>query len=780
MRTCRGASLSPMVALALLLTVLPAARAPRAAEATWSTASTFASPPGRFGHSTVLDPTRDRFVVCDGSPGIGLAMLSDLWTLSGAGDWAPLDAAGTPPTARYTQSAVYDAARDRMVMFGGDPGFGVPFLNDTWALSFAAGTPTWTQIQPTGALPDGRSAQVMVLDPMRDRLVVFGGQMRDGTVLGDVWALPLSGSAAWAQLAPSGAGPSLAFHSGIYDPVRDRLLVYGGFDASGTESAKVWAFDFATATWSQVVTAGFVPSARYGAAADYDAAHDAMWVFGGTHRGGYVADVMTLALNRPTPAWTLRTPGGLRLPGTSSPTLTMDGTRNRLVAIGGIVLPGSYRTSNLALGLELGPPLVWDYALAQPTPREGMATGVDPAHSTMYAFGGYDGRWTTNDLYAYDFASRRWSRVPPATAAVPPARWGAPGAFDTERGRLLIATGFAGDTNPAGFGRYYNDVWAFDVATRVWSQVTPSGTAPAARRGATLIYDPIADRVVLFGGFDLHGAFANDVWSLNLSGSPAWTQLTPAGAAPLPRNAAAAIYDAAGQRMVVFGGSDCCINYGDTWALTLQGDPAWSLLSSGGGPNGRTLAGAAFDPASQSLLVFGGGALPTAFNDTWELSLVGAPTWHQVSTAGTPPAGRGAMAFGFDPTLRRMVAAGGSGNLFYAPYFVDTAELEFASVGQGDGLASTPEVQSPGSPALSALVVRGGLLHFTLHAPVPGDVDVALCDVHGRTIVHERQTVTAATRSFAIATPGHLASGIYLFAARGPHWRVERKVLIAP
>jgi hypothetical protein len=43
------------------------------------------------------------------------------------------------------------------------------------------------------------------------------------------WALPLTGALQWQVLSPTGGGPFTEDgHSAIYDPVRDRMVVFGG------------------------------------------------------------------------------------------------------------------------------------------------------------------------------------------------------------------------------------------------------------------------------------------------------------------------------------------------------------------------------------------------------------------------------------------------------------------------------------------------------------------------------------------------------------------------
>jgi hypothetical protein len=88
--------------------------------------------------------------------------------------------------ARQGHTAIYDPARDRMVVFGGTAA-GSSF-NDVWALSFA-GSPGWTQLTPAGTPPSMRYGPTAIYDPVRDRMVVFGGQVGTNQYSNEVWAL---------------------------------------------------------------------------------------------------------------------------------------------------------------------------------------------------------------------------------------------------------------------------------------------------------------------------------------------------------------------------------------------------------------------------------------------------------------------------------------------------------------------------------------------------------------------------------------------------------------
>src|ERR1039457_6635557 len=62
------------------------------------------------------------------------------------------------------------------------------------------------------------------------------------------------------------------------------------------------------------------------------------------------------------------------------------------------------------------------------------------------------------------------------------------------------------------------------------------------------------------------------IWMLSnangLNGTAAWTQLSPTGTLPAARNEHTAVYDAGSKRMFVFGGATLSANLNDTWVLT--------------------------------------------------------------------------------------------------------------------------------------------------------------------------------------------------------------------
>lgn len=173
---------------------------------------------------------------------------------NGIGDpqWITLSPQGTPPSNREALQTAYDATNNRLIVFGGHNTFDETF-NDVWVLSNAnglGGTPTWTQLAPTGSLPQPRGAHSAFYDANSNQLIVFGGltvgqklalPRRDYTFLNEVWVLTHAngqgGTPKWVQLAPGGTKPiGRAFTSTGYARATNRMvLTFGSNDFQGPQ-----------------------------------------------------------------------------------------------------------------------------------------------------------------------------------------------------------------------------------------------------------------------------------------------------------------------------------------------------------------------------------------------------------------------------------------------------------------------------------------------------------------------------------------------------------------
>ena len=150
-----------------------------------------------------------------------------------------------------------------------------------------------------------------------------------------------------------------------------------------------------------------------------------------------------------------------------------------------------------------------------------------------------------NDVYQLDLNTLTWTAV--STSGTPPTIREAHSAIYDGlggRNRMIIHGGTDGYT-------YFNDTWELDLNTMTWSQLTPSGPTPAGTNFHTTVLDPDTGRMLLYGGSN--PVSTDQFFSLDLA-TNTWTQISPAGPAPQSRWGHACIWDSVAHRMVLVGG----------------------------------------------------------------------------------------------------------------------------------------------------------------------------------------------------------------------------------
>lgn len=349
---------------------------------------------------------------------------------------------------------------------------------------------TWLETTPADPGPEARVGLAgNAYDPVTDRLIIFGGGTAALPRPTDTWLLhdatASTGTPMWEELVPSGDPPLGRFnHTSVYAPSSNRLIVYGGCAGNCSPAlSDTWVLSNAngeggTPTWTMLSTSG--ADAREGHAAIYDDASNRMIVFGGQNAFNSYA---------------------------SNPQV---------------------RVLTNADGTEVGTP-TWSTLTPSGTPpsnRETSGAAYDGANNRLIVFGG----------------------------------------------ATLACCAVVADV--------YNDVWVLTNAnglggTPQWSQLTPSGTPPPARHQTSTLYDPASNRLIVVGGLnDKDGQPVteyNDVWVLTnangMGGTPEWVQLAPDGGPPPQRWGTAGGYNAAANALVVAMGRTGGSLLDDVWVL---------------------------------------------------------------------------------------------------------------------------------------------------------------------------------------------------------------------
>ena len=141
---------------------------------------------------------------------------------------------------------------------------------------------TWTKLADD---PGPRYATPIVWDAALERVLVFGGETnvfkpKFGFVFhSDLWAYDVK-TAKWTDLKPEGKGPSeRAYHAACFDTKRKGMWLHGGF--RGAFYDDLWFFDSKKNGWEQIKVKGVAPSPRDAHDLHYDVAHDRLVLFGG-------------------------------------------------------------------------------------------------------------------------------------------------------------------------------------------------------------------------------------------------------------------------------------------------------------------------------------------------------------------------------------------------------------------------------------------------------------------------------------------------------------------
>jgi hypothetical protein len=187
------------------------------------------------------------------------------------------------------------------------------------------------------------------------------------------------------------------------------------------------------------------------------------------------------------------------------------------------------------------------------------------------------------------------------------------------------------------------DAWVL-TSTGAWSDISPE--FPPRREGA-MAYDKKHDALTMFSGNVVVGA---DTWTFD---GLRWNDVTPTTTTnPSARFLNGVAYDAKRDRVVMFGGAAGSTFFDDTWEW--GGDAkTWTPYTGTTKPPARNFVHLAYDDNAGVSVLFGGNGNGGALSDTWEYD---GTTWlDRTSGAGTPPK-IGNFTMAYDPDHKRIVA----------------------------------------------------------------------------------------------------------------------------
>lgn len=346
--------------------------------------------------------------------------------------------------------------------------------------------------------PVTRSEVGMVYDAANDRLVIYGGNtaasercaVPPSEVVGEMWAFHFDCNN-WEQLSPTGGPGVLVRHATTYDASRNRMLIFGGRSSSASYSNAVWAFDLATDTWSEVATSGAAPQATAEAIAQIDEARDRLVVFGGDP-GGFTGSNGMAALDLATNTWTEITAAGAPSPRMYHGSALYG---DELFVYGGNAgFNPPYFNDTYAFDLTTD---TWRTVstTSPPQPAFGSELIADEDNGRILMAFGHDDTdlGNRNGVWSLDVATDAWTQIHTGDVPNNPAMGMCdfPADFTIiEEGaperRYSVGLANAGDHSYFFGGKadcgYLNDVWSMDHASGDWTLVRASTSGEVCLR----------------------------------------------------------------------------------------------------------------------------------------------------------------------------------------------------------------------------------------------------------------------------------------------------------
>jgi hypothetical protein len=615
-----------------------------------------AAPSGRTATRMVYNTETAHMILFGGTTKVDAGTrqsydLADTWEWNGD-RWVQLYPAHSPK-GRSFHTMVYDSNHDRVLLFGGKSGTATANatqFNDTWSFDGA----DWTQINTPNA-PSTRIYPGSTFDPLRDRMVLFGGTTvssdgKTSTNLYDTWEFD---GTTWKQT--SATGPILIKPILVYDSTRNRVVMVGTNDKNVTV---MYTYDGAAGSWTPL-TPATLPTCAVDAQMAYSQHDDKIVLFGGVCTD---SDIAGDTWSYDGTNWTKLDATALSPDRLASEAFAYDASRQEIVLFGGTLAFG-----NPTGATRIFKDNIWAIApdpQGSPAPRSLFAFVSNPDKNLIWLVGGMNDTGLGADEF-YQFQNG------PTLCSTPN------GVYDSDRQKLIVVCA---------------DSSTFEYDGTDWKTFTLK-TVPTSRNFSSMVYDKTLKKTVLFGGFG-NVDYTNETWTWD---GAAWTRVKKNP--PTARALAAMWYDPTLKKTLLFGGigrkssEDRIERFSDMWSFDGNG---WTLIKNVATvPGQRYGSQVAVDPRTGKVLLFGGlvldvlGATQNQVykNDFWSWD---GTTWTKLdANAAPPPRENGALAY--DPSTNQMVLFAG----FSGYYLSDLWMLDAQNAWHLQAESANPPVVIP-------------------------------------------------------------------------------------
>lgn len=219
------------------------------------------------------------------------------------------------------------------------------------------------------------------------------------------------------------------------------------------------------------------------------------------------------------------------------------------------------------------------------------------------------------ETWAYGLKSHRWERKNPPIG--PAVQYGHRMTFEAHTGRIVLFGGFKGESvNEGGF----NNTWIYENEADRWTLMEPP-VKPPARSYHCMVYHPVAERTIVWGGRPFQDQHDVMLWAYDSSINE-WEALRSTNGPTRRYVYASMVYCPRSNRIIMFGGLELTGQFegrlvGETWSFHLEGN-RWTHIATDDGPPARSQHSMAYSKSLGEVVVFGGeinGAYAGGFTD---------------------------------------------------------------------------------------------------------------------------------------------------------------------
>lgn len=251
-----------------------------------------------------------------------------------------------------------------------------------------------------------------------------------------------------------------------------------------------------------------------------------------------------------------------------------------------------------------------------PPPLNYHAMAYDSKSEKTILFGGVPtSSLPINETWVYDYVSNNWTQI--FTETAPSPRRDHRMVYDPIDDKTILFGGIA--LAPGGGLVNVADTWAFDYSSLTWTKLTPD-VSPSARHTSAITYDSIRQQIVLYGGnTGYHSGYIDEMWIFDYT-EKNWTLQVPTNSPEPLRADFNMVHDLSTDKFIFFGGFNTEGRWDDTWIYDYT-ENRWMKLDTDRAPDPRYTDGIIYDPVSQNILLYSGDGEHGRFGDTWSLDL---------------------------------------------------------------------------------------------------------------------------------------------------------------